>query len=28
VMDGLESTMDWYIANLAPAEAERKVVNV
>jgi len=27
IMDGLESTMDWYIANLAPVE-ERKVVNV
>ena len=29
VMDGLEATMDWYIANLLPAqEEERKVVNV
>jgi UDP-N-acetylglucosamine 4-epimerase len=27
VMDGLESTMDWYIENLMPAE-ERKVANV
>jgi len=27
IMDGLESTMDWYVANLAPVE-ERKVVNV
>jgi UDP-N-acetylglucosamine 4-epimerase len=27
VMDGLESTMDWYIANLAPQD-ERKVANV
>ena len=27
LMDGLESTMDWYLENLAPAE-ERKVVNV
>jgi UDP-N-acetylglucosamine/UDP-N-acetylgalactosamine 4-epimerase len=27
VMDGLESTMDWYVANLARVE-ERKVVNV
>jgi len=27
IMDGLESTMDWYIANLAPA-APRKVANV
>jgi UDP-N-acetylglucosamine 4-epimerase len=27
LMDGLESTMDWYVANLAPVE-ERKVVNV
>jgi UDP-N-acetylglucosamine 4-epimerase len=27
LMDGLESTMDWYIDNLSPAE-ERKVVNV
>ena len=28
VMDGLESTMDWYMANLSPAEEERKVANV
>jgi UDP-N-acetylglucosamine 4-epimerase len=28
VMDGLESTMDWYIANLLPAQEERKVANV
>ncbi|HVJ23968.1 MAG TPA: NAD-dependent epimerase/dehydratase family protein, partial [Burkholderiales bacterium] len=27
LMDGLESTMDWYVANVAPVE-ERKVVNV
>ena len=27
IMDGLESTMDWYIAHLAPREA-RKVANV
>jgi UDP-N-acetylglucosamine 4-epimerase len=27
IMDGLESTMDWYIANLAPREA-RKVASV
>jgi hypothetical protein len=27
VMDGLESTMDWYIANLSPQQ-ERMVVNV
>jgi UDP-N-acetylglucosamine/UDP-N-acetylgalactosamine 4-epimerase len=27
IMDGLESTMDWYVQNLAPRE-ERKVVNV
>jgi UDP-N-acetylglucosamine 4-epimerase len=27
IMDGLEGTMDWYVANLAPVE-ERKVVNV
>jgi UDP-N-acetylglucosamine 4-epimerase len=27
IMDGLESTMDWYIANLSPA-APRKVANV
>jgi UDP-N-acetylglucosamine 4-epimerase len=27
LLDGLESTMDWYVANLAPVE-ERKVVNV
>jgi UDP-N-acetylglucosamine 4-epimerase len=27
VMDGLESTMDWYLANLSP-EQERKVANV
>jgi UDP-N-acetylglucosamine 4-epimerase len=27
LMDGLESTMDWYVENLSPAE-ERKVVNV
>jgi len=27
-MDGLESTMDWYMANLSPAEEERKVANV
>ena len=27
LMDGLEATMDWYVANLAPVE-ERKVVNV
>jgi UDP-N-acetylglucosamine/UDP-N-acetylgalactosamine 4-epimerase len=27
VMDGLERTMDWYVANLAPRE-ERKVANV
>jgi UDP-N-acetylglucosamine 4-epimerase len=27
VMDGLESTMDWYLANLLP-DRERKVVNV
>ena len=27
LMDGLESTMDWYVANLAPRE-ERKVANV
>jgi UDP-N-acetylglucosamine 4-epimerase len=27
VMDGLESTMDWYMANLSP-EQERKVANV
>jgi UDP-N-acetylglucosamine 4-epimerase len=26
IMDGLESTMDWYVANLAPRE-ERKVAN-
>ncbi|HEV3008993.1 MAG TPA: SDR family oxidoreductase [Burkholderiales bacterium] len=26
IMDGLESTMDWYVANLAPSE-ERKVAN-
>jgi UDP-N-acetylglucosamine 4-epimerase len=29
VMDGLESTMDWYVANLTPAQEEMKeVVNV
>ena len=28
VMDGLESTIDWYMANLAPAEQERKVAHV
>jgi UDP-N-acetylglucosamine 4-epimerase len=29
VMDGLESTMDWYIANLSPAqEPVKEVVNV
>jgi UDP-N-acetylglucosamine 4-epimerase len=27
IMDGLEKTMDWYVANLAPRE-ERKVANV
>jgi UDP-N-acetylglucosamine/UDP-N-acetylgalactosamine 4-epimerase len=27
VMEGLRSTMDWYVANLSPSE-ERKVVNV
>jgi UDP-N-acetylglucosamine 4-epimerase len=27
IMDGLESTMDWYVAHLAPRE-ERKVANV
>jgi UDP-N-acetylglucosamine 4-epimerase len=27
IMDGLESTMDWYVANLSPAEP-RKVANV
>jgi UDP-N-acetylglucosamine 4-epimerase len=27
LMDGLESTMDWYIENLSPAEP-RRVVNV
>jgi UDP-N-acetylglucosamine 4-epimerase len=27
VMDGLQSTMDWYVANLSPAEP-RRVVNV
>jgi UDP-N-acetylglucosamine 4-epimerase len=27
LMDGLESTMDWYVANLAPRD-ERKVANV
>jgi len=29
VMDGLESTMDWYVANLTPAQEEvKEVVNV
>jgi UDP-N-acetylglucosamine 4-epimerase len=27
IMDGLESTMDWYVANLSPVE-EKKVANV